>query len=85
VPRTIFGVLLIDVNAGSRGRGHKRGMSNQDLIAYHATRSRKELSLGLMSDNMAAARSHLKLSSLHYARLCELEGRPPRARPPFVL
>ena len=78
-------MLLIDVNAAPRRFGQKHRMSNQDLIAYHASRSRKELSLGLTAGNMAVARSHLELSSLHYARLCELEGRPPRARPPFVL
>lgn len=59
-------------------------MSKEDQIAYHASRSSSELSLGLSSGNMAVARSHLKLSSLHYARLRELESRFLRARPPFV-
>lgn len=60
-------------------------MTNKD-IAYHRDRARHELDIGLTSNSLAAARSHLKLSSLHWQRLRELEGGAPQQDPPpFVM
>ena len=57
-----------------------------DAISYHRDRASRELNLGLSSGSLAAARAHLKLSSLHFQRLRDLEGvRVRQERPPFVL
>jgi hypothetical protein len=55
-------------------------------IAYHRDRATRELNIGLASASLSAARAHLKLSSLHFQRLRDLEGQQaPQERPPFVL
>lgn len=57
-----------------------------DDIAYHRDRAARELNIGLASASLSAARAHLKLSSLHFERLRDLEGQDrSRERPPFVL
>lgn len=57
-----------------------------DDIDYHRSRASRELNLGLASGSLPAARAHLRLSSLHYQKVRDLEGQPPQAeRPPFVL
>ena len=57
-----------------------------DDIAYHRDRATRELNIGLSSASLTAARAHLKLSSLHFQRLRDLEGQgAPQERPPFVL
>ncbi|MFC7536575.1 hypothetical protein ACFQPG_04255 [Sphingomonas sp. GCM10030256] len=43
-----------------------------DDILYHQTRASRELDLGLSTDNLAAARAHLKLATLHSERAKEL-------------
>nr|WP_294169030.1 hypothetical protein [uncultured Sphingomonas sp.] len=57
---------------------------NNDDIEYHRARASYELNLGLTSNSMAAARSHLKLSSLHMERLRLLAGNNSE-RPPFTV
>jgi hypothetical protein len=57
---------------------------NHDDIAYHRARASHELNLGLTSSSMAAARSHLRLSSLHMERLRLLAGGIAE-RPPFTV
>ncbi len=52
---------------------------------YHRHRASDELNLGLSSSSLAAARSHLRLSSLHLQRLRELEASSASERPPFIL
>lgn len=62
-------------------------MDNQD-IDYHRARASRELNLGLTTSCMAAARAHLRLSSLHMERVRSLGGdRRPAGldRPPFIL
>jgi len=55
-------------------------------IAYHRDRASRELNIGLSSGSLPAARAHLRLSSLHFQRVRDLEGQQPQAeRPPFVL
>lgn len=58
-----------------------------DEIGYHRARAARELNLGLATLSLAAARSHLRLSSLHFERARQLEGaKAPRIeRPVFVL
>jgi hypothetical protein len=57
-----------------------------DDIAYHRDRASRELNLGLASRSLPAARAHLRLSSLHFQKLRDLEGQPQQvSRPPFVL
>ena len=59
---------------------------NSEDIAYHRARARHELDIGLTCGSLAAARSHLKLSSLHWQRLRELEGSArQKDPPPFVM
>jgi hypothetical protein len=57
----------------------------KDDIEYHRARASHELDLGLTSKSMAAARSHLKLSSLHMERLRQLAGHDALAQPPFFV
>jgi hypothetical protein len=57
----------------------------KDDIAYHRARASHELDLGLTSTSMAAARSHLKLSSLHMERLRKLADDGAPERPPFFV
>jgi hypothetical protein len=57
----------------------------KDDIAYHRARASHELNLGLTSASIAAARSHLKLSSLHMERLRQLAGDDALAEPPFFV
>ena len=58
----------------------------KDELAYHRARATHELNLGLTSNCLAAARSHLKLSSLHLERVRELETcETPQERPLFVM
>ena len=55
-------------------------------ITYHRSRASRELNLGLASGSLPAARAHLKLSSLHFQRVRELETQPTCfERPPFVM
>jgi len=55
-------------------------------IAYHRDRARHELDVGLSAKSLEAARSHLKLSSLHWQRWRELEGSAlQKEPPPFVM
>jgi len=59
-----------------------------DDIDYHRQRASRELNQGLASSSIPAARAHLRLSSLHFQRLRELEGGPETTvseRPPFIL
>ena len=59
-----------------------------DDINYHRQRASRELNQGLASSSIPAARAHLRLSSLHFQRLRELEGgtvASPSDRPPFIL
>lgn len=49
-------------------------MKPEHLIAYHSERAMRELDLGLIASSTAAAKAHLKLSSLHLARVRELGG-----------
>lgn len=60
-----------------------------DLL-YHRQRASRELNLGLASRELAVARAHLGLSTLHHRRARELERRDgrvvaPGEAPPFVL
>ncbi len=62
-------------------------MSN-GLIDYHRERASQELNLGLTTTCMAAARAHLRLSSLHMERVRMLQGDVRSGgldRPPFIL
>ncbi len=62
-------------------------MDSRD-IEYHRNRASRELNLGLTTSCMAAARAHLRLSSLHMQRVRSLGGddRPTGFdRPPFIL
>lgn len=47
-------------------------MKPEKLIEYHSARAMKELDLGLLAASSAAAEAHLKLSSLHLARVRDL-------------
>ena len=59
-------------------------MTNE--IAYHRNRASRELNLGLASGSLPAARAHLRLSSLHFQKVRDLEGQSQQVeRPPFVL
>jgi len=58
-------------------------MTNE--ITYHRQRASRELNLGLNSGSLPAARAHLKLSSLHFEKLRDLEAPQSAERPPFVL
>ncbi len=49
-------------------------MAEDDRAEYHSARAQSELSLGLTAQDMAAARAHLKLSTLHMQRARELKG-----------
>ena len=61
-------------------------MTDQDAIIYHAQRATRELDLGLIAGSLPAARAHLKLSSLHFERVRQLQGRgAPTRRPPCIL
>jgi len=52
-------------------------MGVEELIEYHRRRARRELDLGLTASNFNAARSHMKLSSLHLERVREIQGANP--------
>lgn len=56
-------------------------------LSYHRQRASRELDIGLASNSLAAARAHLRLSSLHFQKVRELEGQnaPLSDRPLFVL
>lgn len=60
-----------------------------DELLYHRDRATAELDLGLSAGSLAAARSHLKLSSLHFAKFKALENASRREvkvrRPTFTL
>lgn len=61
-----------------------------DDISYHRQRANRELNQGLASSSIAVARAHLRLSTLHFQKLRELEGEALQTstvveRPPFVL
>ena len=50
-------------------------MAENEAVEYHRRRATRELHLGLETACAAAARSHLKLSALHFKRLRQLERR----------
>ena len=59
---------------------------DMEAITYHRARADRERNIGLTSSSLAAARAHLRLSSLHWQRVHELGGAGQLAdRPPFVL
>ncbi|HVF83309.1 MAG TPA: hypothetical protein VM913_03945 [Sphingomicrobium sp.] len=58
---------------------------NDDDLSYHRQRAADELNRGLSSHSMPVARAHLRLSSLHFERACEIDGGKPPGRPPFQL
>lgn len=51
-------------------------MSPTDEADYHSKRALCELDLGLTAKAIAAGRAHLKLASLHMARVRELSSQP---------
>ena len=58
---------------------------DQQDIDYHSKRAISELDRGLNSQSIAAARAHLRLSSLHFERARELSGTRGRSRPPLSM
>ena len=60
-------------------------MSEHEQIQYHTARAMRELDQGLTAQSEAAARSHLKLSSLHLQRARALSSEPIRATPPCIM
>jgi hypothetical protein len=51
--------------------GH--AMTDRNDVQYHSERARRELDLGLTASSTVAARAHLRLSSLHFQKLRELD------------
>lgn len=49
-------------------------MSVEEQIQYHEQRAMRELDQGLVAKSVPAARAHLELSSLHLARVRDLQG-----------
>ena len=60
-------------------------MSVQDQIQYHSGRAMRELDQGLVASCVAAARAHLQLSSLHLAKMRDLQGGGGNSTPPMVM
>jgi hypothetical protein len=48
-------------------------MSRDDLIDYHSQRAMRELDLGLTARTSIASQAHMRLSSLHLARVRVLQ------------
>lgn len=59
-------------------------MTKKDL-SYHRDRSLQELHLGLTAPSIGAARSHLRLSTLHMEKVLEMSRSDVMPRPLFVL
>ena len=61
-------------------------MQDDHDLEYHRQRAADELNIGLSSSSLAAARAHLRLSSLHFERARSI-GKPDALndRPPFQL
>lgn len=55
-------------------------MQRLDAVSYHSSRATSELDLGLAARSGAASRAHLKLASMHMARVRELTGAAPGTR-----
>ncbi len=60
-------------------------MSDRERAEYHSSRAMRELDLGLTADCAAAARAHLRLSSLHMEQARRLGARPHKGRPMLVV
>jgi hypothetical protein len=56
-------------------------VSEQDRVQYHSKRALQELDFGLTASSTAAARAHLRLSSLHMEQARALGGSPLAPRP----
>jgi hypothetical protein len=50
-------------------------MTHAEKLAYHSRRASQELDRGLSCSNLAAARAHLKLSSMHFERVREIQAK----------
>jgi hypothetical protein len=60
-------------------------MSVEEQIQYHSSRAMRELDQGLVASCVAAARAHLQLSSMHLAKMRDLQGGTSVANPPMVM
>lgn len=60
-------------------------MSDRDRVEYHSKRAMRELDLGLIATHSAAARAHLRLSSLHMEQARALGGSEFNGRPILVM
>ena len=56
-------------------------MTKTAAVDYHSRRASEELHRGLLASSPVAARIHLKLSSLHFARVRLLLGNSASPRP----
>ncbi len=60
-------------------------MTAKERLEFHSYRASVELHVGLTASNLAAARSHLNLSALHFQRVRQLQGTEKRAAPLLVM
>ncbi|HEY0116357.1 MAG TPA: hypothetical protein VGB54_11595 [Allosphingosinicella sp.] len=60
-------------------------MSIQEEIHYHQQRAMRELDQGMVAASVPAARAHLQLSSLHMAKVRDLQGPGASANPPLIM
>jgi hypothetical protein len=60
-------------------------MQKIDAVSYHSQRATRELDMGLTAQSSPVARAHLKLASMHMARLRELTGEAHISPPLTVL
>jgi hypothetical protein len=60
-------------------------MTKQDDLIYHRQRATEELNRGLAASCIQVARSHLRLSSLHFERARLLSNDPLKSEPPPFL
>jgi hypothetical protein len=60
-------------------------MSTDEQIHYHQGRAMRELDQGFTAKCTAAARAHLQLSSLHMARVRDLQGSSVATRPTMII
>jgi hypothetical protein len=56
-------------------------MYQQEDVEYHRRRATKELDCGLTAKHIGAARTHLKLASMHLQRVRELDPTASRDKP----